>query len=45
MSARSQHTDMHDFFLPVRAAAEDSPAAGARADYSALCVLQWTNLS
>ena len=41
VSARSQQTDMHDFFLPVRAAAEDSPAAGARADSSAtfqLCV-------
>jgi hypothetical protein len=31
---------MHDHFLPVRAAADDSPAAGAEADLSAaVCVL------
>ncbi len=32
VSARSQQTNMHDFLLPVRAAAEESLAAGARAD-------------
>jgi hypothetical protein len=41
VSARTQQTDMHDWFLPVRAAADASPAAGARPDKSAafqLCV-------
>ncbi len=32
VSVRSQQINMRDFILPVRAAAEDSPAAGARAD-------------
>jgi hypothetical protein len=32
MSARTHQCDMHDYFLHVRAAADDSPAAGARAD-------------
>ena len=32
VSARSHQSDMHDHFLPVRAAADDSPAAGAEAD-------------
>ncbi len=39
--ARNQQTDMHDCFLPVRAAADASPAAGAKADKRAafqLCV-------
>jgi hypothetical protein len=34
VSARSHQSDMHDHdhFLPVRDAADDSPAAGAEAD-------------
>ena len=32
VSARTQQTDMHDFFLPARAEADASPAAGAEAD-------------
>ncbi len=35
VSARTQQTDMHDFFLPARAAANASPAAGAEANLSA----------
>jgi hypothetical protein len=41
VSARTQKSDMHDCFVPVRAAADASPAAGAKADKSAsfqLCV-------
>jgi hypothetical protein len=39
--ARTQPSDMHDCFFPVRAAADASPAAGAKADKCAafqLCV-------
>ena len=32
VSARTHQCDMHDYFLPVLAAADDSPAAGARVD-------------
>ena len=32
VSARSHQSDMHDFFLPERAADDDSPAAGAMAE-------------
>ena len=32
VSARSHQSDMHDHFLPVHDAADDSPAAGAEAD-------------
>ena len=32
VSARSHQSDMHDHFLSVRDAADDSPAAGAEAD-------------
>ena len=32
VSTRIQQTDMHDFFLPARAEADASPAAGAEAD-------------
>ena len=32
VSARSHQSDMHDHFLPLRAAADSLPAAGAKAD-------------
>jgi hypothetical protein len=32
VSARSHESDMHDHFLPIRAAADSLPVAGAKAD-------------
>ena len=32
---RSFQTDLHDHFLPMRAAADDSPAAGGQTELSA----------